>query len=535
MEFYKIDKYLDYPKNIAYDMFLDERNLRLLKRVIYFIIGFFVIYALVFIFEENLPAGIILPFIGLNIIFLLGVLINYKKLNVNNIRRFLFIFLGLQLIFITTGDFSNYIFKTENVIKSGLPQTNKLKNKNDSLKSGNDSVNSSNDSVKSGKDSVTTAQDSTLSQKDSLSEVSPSEDKGEKTKKKNENDLNLTIGTADSNEYFSDIIIFLAILILIFRFTRNEYLLLYSIAIFIPVLLDITLFGGIDSSNAIPNIFFAVLFCFISVMSERKRYNKFTAEYDYVMKKNVDTLRMKRELNTAKEIQLSMLPENKFENENIQIAGLSVPASEVGGDYYDYFVIDENKTGLFICDVSGHGVASGLTLSGIRSCLHLIMEETTEPKVIMEKLNKMLRKTQSKKMFVTAIFATIDFNKNKCEIFNAGHLPPYKISGETGEIFKFKKHNITLGATDNFINSDESIVSFEFKKGDKIVFYTDGVNEAMNTSKREFGFERIEKILNDNYDKSVSEILDTLFNEVKKFSNEYEQKDDITILITGRK
>ncbi|HCA42668.1 MAG TPA: hypothetical protein DEP28_05375, partial [Bacteroidetes bacterium] len=66
MEFYKIDKYLDYPKNIAYDMFLDERNLRLLKRVIYFIIGFFVIYALVFIFEENLPAGIILPFIGLN-------------------------------------------------------------------------------------------------------------------------------------------------------------------------------------------------------------------------------------------------------------------------------------------------------------------------------------------------------------------------------------------------------------------------------------------------------------------------------------
>jgi len=523
LEFFKIDKYLEYPKNIAYDMFLDERNLRLLKKVIYYLIAFFIIYSLVSIFAEELPAGIILTAIGLNVIFLVTVLIKYDKLNVKNIRKFLFIFLGIQMLFITTGDFSNYFLKSYKIEKINRTDNSSLTPQPDSLNG-----NTNNLASDSGKPSI--------SDKDSSEQKSTQTDSAVTSKKKkSNNDVNVTIGTQGDNEYFADIILFLAILILIFRFTRNEYLLLYSIALFIPIILDLTLHGNLNTGSAVPNIFFAALFCLISVISERKRYSKFSAEYDYVLKKNYETIRMQRELNSAKEIQLSMLPDNKFENENIDIAGLSVPASEVGGDYYDYFIIDENKLGLFICDVSGHGVASGLTLSGLRSSIHLIMEDTMDPKIIMEKLNRMLRKTQSKKMFVTAIFAMIDLNSGKCDIFNAGHLPPYKISGNSGEIFKFKKHSITLGATDNFSKPEESIVSFEFKSGDKLVLYTDGVNEAMNIQKKEFGFEGIERILNSNSDKTVSEILDSLFNEVKNFSKDYEQKDDITILIVGRK
>lgn len=118
----------------------------------------------------------------------------------------------------------------------------------------------------------------------------------------------------------------------------------------------------------------------------------------------------------------------------------------MGREYFDYFKVSENEVGIFICDVSGHGVASGLLLSGLRSCMHLILEDNSNPKFIIEKLNRMIRKTQSRKMFVTAIFAVINTEKNKCMLFNAGHLPPYKISGESKEIFKIKKHGLALGA-----------------------------------------------------------------------------------------
>jgi sigma-B regulation protein RsbU (phosphoserine phosphatase) len=208
----------------------------------------------------------------------------------------------------------------------------------------------------------------------------------------------------------------------------------------------------------------------------------------------------------------------------------------VGGDYFDYFKLSDNKLGVFICDVSGHGVASGLMLSGLRSCMHLILEDEDEPRIVMEKLNRMVRKTQQRKMFVTAVFALIDTEKGECRLFNAGHLPPYKISGDAGEIFKIKKHGITLGAIDSLtIPEADSEVIFDFNKGDKIVFYTDGVSEAMDKIKQEYGFDRIEEILQQNTDKSPEELVTILNNDVRDFMGQSEQIDDLTILIIGRK
>ena len=104
--------------------------------------------------------------------------------------------------------------------------------------------------------------------------------------------------------------------------------------------------------------------------------------------------------------------------------------------------------------------------------MHLILEETNDPKIIFTKLNRVIRKTQSRKMFVTAIFAVIDMKESKCTLYNAGHLPPYKISGESNEIYKLKKHGITLGATDNIYADESKEVVIDFKKNDKLILYT---------------------------------------------------------------
>jgi sigma-B regulation protein RsbU (phosphoserine phosphatase) len=153
----------------------------------------------------------------------------------------------------------------------------------------------------------------------------------------------------------------------------------------------------------------------------------------------------------------------------------------------------------------------------------------------MEKLNRMIRKTQSRKMFVTAVIAIIDTENNKCRLFNAGHLPPYKISGESGEIFKIKKHGIALGAMNYVdITDDDNEVVIDFNKGDKIIFYTDGVNEAMKSNNDEYGLDNLEYFLNNNSQLDSEKLLSELLKDVKKFTGNSVQRDDLTLLIIQR-
>jgi serine phosphatase RsbU (regulator of sigma subunit) len=478
LNIYSIDKYLEYPKDKAYAFILDERNLKILKVFLWFLIIAFIIFMAIGLGEEKYIWYIYAPVMTLNILFLIGLKIFYKKIfNLENIRKYLFVFLISQFIFLQSGNLINYFF----------PQAKQV--------------------------------------------VAAPEQARSDTKKEG-----LTIKTSsDDSDYFSGSIIVLCFYIVFFRFTRNEYLLLYSIAAFGPIILDLIFYRSLDVDELIPGISMTALFLVISVLIERKKYRDFSNEYDYQHKKNFETIRMRKELASAKEIQLSMLPKNSHKTNEFEIAGISLPAKEVGGDYFDYFQISDTKIGLFICDVSGHGVASGLLLSGVRSCMHMILEDTSEPKVVMEKLNRMMRKTQNRKMFVTAVFAVIDIENNKCKVFNAGHLPPYKISGTTNEIFKIKKHSITLGAMDSiFENGADREVKFDFNKTDKLVLYTDGVNEAMNSEKLEYGFDNIEKILYANTDKSANELLNVLVKDVERFTNDSLQRDDLTILIIGR-
>jgi len=288
-------------------------------------------------------------------------------------------------------------------------------------------------------------------------------------------------------------------------------------------------------SESLPNLILSFIFFIVAITSERKRQKRFYEQYDIYYAKNFENLRMKKELNYAREIQLSMLPKNDAVIGELEISAVSLPASEVGGDYFDYFKISEHEVGFFICDVSGHGVASGLLLSGLRSCMHLILEDSTNPKLIIEKLNRMIRKTQSRKMFVTAIFAIIDLEKNKCMLFNAGHLPPYKISGGSMEIFKIKKHGLALGAM-NTVESEGAgnEVLFDFYKGDKLILYTDGVNEAMNENKSEYGLDNLELYLNNNADKNSNELVKGILSDVRKFTSNSIQRDDLTLLIIQR-
>ena len=473
------DKYLDHTRSDAYNLFRNEKNLKTLRRFFLFAIFIFGMITLISFSEEP---GSVSPFLYLSFtIVILFLRIFYKKIfNLQNIRRYLFYVLIAFLLAITSAGIVSQLFSKpdgEEEVKKALVQ---------------------------------------------------------KADKQNQGGLTINVGDKKSNDMISTIL-FVCIILIFFRLSKNEIIQLYTLTFGIPILTELIIFNNFSIGDKIGSLVMVLMFFIISYTGENNRQKKFFKQFDFYSKRDNDNRRMKKELEYARDIQLAMLPANEMKIGELEIAATSLPTYEVGGDYFDYFKISENLTGVFICDVSGHGVASALMLSGLRSCMNLILEDTSNPKDVFTKLNKMIRKTQNRNMFVTAVFLVIDTEKNTCSLFNAGHLPPYKVSGSSKELFKIKRHGVTLGV-DPDISKDmgDTEVVFDFNKSDKIILYTDGVTEAMDINKNEYGFERLEYFLNINIEKNPSELLKSLISDINNFTKNAEQKDDLTALIIQR-
>lgn len=477
------ERYVKLEKHDAYTLYCDEKNLKFLKTffIIILIIGF--IDLLIAFFDKG-AASFEFIFYCLVFAFSLLSIFYYKKFyNISNIRK--------VLIYLLVAGF--LLFTANGVINTLLSKGEEI--------------------------TVVTNQTSSKKKTDTA---------------KTKDETSISVRTDNTGNILSYSFLFCLVIIL-FRFSRNEIIQLYSLALGIPLIAALIFDSELDVGNTLIFSILTLILFFISYSTESKRRIKFIKRYNQYVKSNYETIRMKKELDYAREIQLSMLPEPKIKIGELEIAAVSLPAMEVGGDYFDYFKLSNTETGVFICDVSGHGVASALMLSGLRSSMHLLLEDTKNPRIIFEKLNRMIRKTQNRKMFVTAIFAVLNTDTNNCSLFNAGHLPPYKIDGKTGEIFKIKRHGVTLGAVDEIApDTVESDVNIDFVKGDKLVFYTDGLSEATNPSRKEFGFDRIEKVLSENPGKNPEELLTLITDEVNKFTENSEQHDDLTLLIVSR-
>ena len=487
------DHYLTLPREQAYNEFMDSKNLSIL-RVMMLVFASIMSIVLIVNIAVHQTFNFSLVITLLYVLALVWCVVFYKKLfNLSNIRRSVIIFLLMQLLMFAVVDLT---------FPDDPDETEEVSEKKDS--------------------------------KDEQKSEEQKKDGEKKSGDKEDDGTSLTIKTGGKDSY-EEYIIFFAIMLMIFKLPRQQMLQLFAIGFSVPLLLGFFTNDSVSWAKTLPNTIFGLILFAIAFSNEKGRQKKFFEHYDFQYRKNFESIRMKRELNYARDIQLSMLPKGEAVINSVGIAGVSIPASEVGGDYFDYFKISDHETGVFICDVSGHGVASGLMLSALRGSMHLILDDTSNPKIVVEKLNKMIRKTQSRKMFVTAVLAIIDTSENKCRLYNAGHLPPYRISGETGEIFRIKKHGIALGAMSTVDKTDsDNLVTFDFKKNDKIILYTDGVNEAMNNVRVEYGLDNLELFLNANSTRSAKELLDGIVADVKKFCGASVQRDDLSLLIIER-
>lgn len=233
------------------------------------------------------------------------------------------------------------------------------------------------------------------------------------------------------------------------------------------------------------------------------------------------------ELSTARKIQQNLLPSSLPKFERIDTAFNIIPAKDVGGDYYNVFKIDENNYLFFICDVSGKSISAALIAATIYSFAETYLIINSNNFLLndfVESMNKFLILSTTPDRFATAWFGLFNCKDNSLESINAGHTPTFYFSKSKNEIVELKTGGTFLGCFELPYNSEKIILD----SGDIVLFYTDGISEAMNLNEEEFGADRIKESLLNSKDSSAEKIIYDLVERIIDFRKKAEQSDDIT-------
>jgi serine phosphatase RsbU (regulator of sigma subunit) len=255
-------------------------------------------------------------------------------------------------------------------------------------------------------------------------------------------------------------------------------------------------------------------------------------EHGSLFKEVLSKLRMEKDLSFARDIQMSMLPESCPTIEGYHIAASSTPAREVSGDFFDFIDIDEGKIGFVIADVTGKSVSGALVMTAAKSVFRLLSEEKLSVGDIMIRANKQIKKdiTKAKGMFVALLYAELNVADKSLGLCSAGQTQPILLSAKTGEatLIETEGDAFPLGIID-FAEYQET--KLQLDSGDLVVFYTDGVVEALNKKGKMYGFERFLEVIKDNSGLDADIFLEKLIDDVNRFVGKAEQHDDLTIVV----
>jgi sigma-B regulation protein RsbU (phosphoserine phosphatase) len=239
---------------------------------------------------------------------------------------------------------------------------------------------------------------------------------------------------------------------------------------------------------------------------------------------------LQQELEVARNIQLSILPQ-KFlpfpQQKRFELDAFIETAQEVGGDFYDFFMIDSNKLGFVIGDVSGKGVPAAIFMAVSKTALKSTALRNLPADVCLQTINKTLTRESLAHMYVTVIFGILDIKNGVVEYCNAGHNAPYILKND-GNITPLQATGgIPLGYIEDYVYEKHSI---RLEPGETIFFYTDGVTEALNSKEHEFTEQRLIQALKQHNAAPLSKLNRSIVKEIKKFTGGIPQSDDITLL-----
>jgi serine phosphatase RsbU (regulator of sigma subunit) len=268
----------------------------------------------------------------------------------------------------------------------------------------------------------------------------------------------------------------------------------------------------------------------LSAVETFSDYASVAIENAQLLEESIEKERLEKELDVAREIQKKILPDKEPAYDNLQISSVFIPAFEVGGDYYDFFQLEDKKLGFVIADVSGKGISAAFVMAEVKGIFESLSKTTERPKDIVIRANEILKNTLDSKTFVSAAFGIIDLQKENLCIARAGHCPVLLL--RENKTIQIKPSGIGLGLieTEHFTENMEEF-NIELKNNDTIILYTDGITEAKNDKLEDFGEAYFKDILLESSGCTAQELSNKIIKEVTLFSQNYSQYDDITLVI----
>jgi sigma-B regulation protein RsbU (phosphoserine phosphatase) len=241
--------------------------------------------------------------------------------------------------------------------------------------------------------------------------------------------------------------------------------------------------------------------------------------------------RLDHDLEIAREIQSILLPSDPPPVPGYEISGLNIPARQVSGDYFDYLVVDDNRTGIAIADVSGKGVPASLIMAMCRSVIRSQATLHSSPAEVLHRVNRQLYPDIKEDMFISMVYMILDAHQSDVLMARAGHDPPMLYRAATGKVESLNPKGMALGIDSGEV-FDRVCADFEFtlEPGDYVLLYTDGATEALDAAGEEFGTERLVRSLQSSATGSAAHVIQRLTEDLKAFVGNHPQHDDITLI-----
>ncbi len=250
---------------------------------------------------------------------------------------------------------------------------------------------------------------------------------------------------------------------------------------------------------------------------------------DLLQKEMVVRERLETEVQLARQIQQTFIPDVLPTHAHWQLSARWRTARQVGGDFYDVIELPDDRLGFFIADVADKGMPAALFMALTRTLLHAAARETTSPARALTRVNALLFPDTRQGMFVTAFFAVLDQNTGELTYANAGHCPPLWVRQDSLE--RLTRTGVALGASENAHMQEKTIT---IQEGESVLLYTDGLTEAFNLEGDMFGEERILRAVGWQETGSADDMLKAIETILDDFAGNAPPSDDLTMLAVRR-
>lgn len=239
---------------------------------------------------------------------------------------------------------------------------------------------------------------------------------------------------------------------------------------------------------------------------------------------------IRKQLETAREVQSRLLPRSEPSLCGYDLAGICIPADQIGGDYFDYIPLTRKRLGLAIADVSGHGISSALVMTAFRALLRTRARGRLGPAQVARTINQLLPEFTGNNHFVTILYAILDAPSGMLTYTSCGHPPPLLLRAG-GKVEQLDQHNTALGIFHNLHFTDAQV---PLHPGDILVLYTDGATELTNRQGEAFGVPRLVQVIQENRTLAAAEMVRQVIDAAQAFAGSAGFLDDLTLVIVRR-